>query len=135
MPALAEKISMYEAKVKRDLLWDGCKPPLTGMSRNMSENFHQRKYYPQLNVPIYIVENLDNPGIWLHSCLHSGKNISLFVTKKSWNDYSIPSLDSIRKGILNVNSSCRVKNCLYVSLTFLIQRDAPEGECKLKTSC
>ena len=31
LPALAEKISMYEAKVKRDLLRDGCKPPLTGM--------------------------------------------------------------------------------------------------------
>jgi len=31
LPALAEKISIYEAKVKRDLLRDGCKPPLTSM--------------------------------------------------------------------------------------------------------
>jgi len=29
LQALAEKISMYEAKVKRDLLRDGCRPPLT----------------------------------------------------------------------------------------------------------
>lgn len=31
LPALAENISMYEAKVKRDLLRDGGKPPLKGM--------------------------------------------------------------------------------------------------------
>lgn len=27
LPALAENKSMYDAKVKSDLLWDGCKPP------------------------------------------------------------------------------------------------------------
>jgi hypothetical protein len=31
LPILAENISMYDAKVKRDLLRDGCKHPLTGM--------------------------------------------------------------------------------------------------------
>jgi hypothetical protein len=31
LPIRAENISMYHAKVKRDLLRDGCKHPLTGM--------------------------------------------------------------------------------------------------------
>lgn len=62
------------------------------------------------------------------------KNISLFGMKKSWNDYSIPSPDSIGTGILYIIPTSRVKNCKHVSLTFLVQRDTPEGECQLETS-
>lgn len=35
-PAFAETITMYDANVKRDLLWDGCRPP-----SNVSNQFQK----------------------------------------------------------------------------------------------